>query len=169
MRPVFDPVSLLATLNDHGVRYVVMGGFAAVAYGSPLPTVDVDITPERSRENLERLSSALDDLEARIRVEGVPEGLAFDHDAAGLGRVSILNLTTRLGELDLVMTPSGDAGYPELASRAVVVELHDVSVPIASLDDVIASKEVADRMKDRAALPILRALRDRLEGGAGGP
>jgi len=163
MASAFDPVGLLGRLNEHGVLYVVTGGFAAVAYGSPLPTVDVDVTPERSTENLQRLSVALDDLEARIRVEGIPDGLAFDHDGESLEGLGVLNLTTRLGELDLVMVPAGEAGYAQLASRAVVVELHDVRVPLASLDDVIASKEAADRAKDRAALPILRALRDRLE------
>jgi hypothetical protein len=158
----FDPIGLLGVLNAHAVRYVVMGGFAAVAYGSPLPTVDVDVIPERSRENLERLSSALDDLDARIRVEGIPDGLAFDHDAASLRTVSVLNLITRMGELDLVMAPAGEADYPELMSRAITVRLHGTDVPLASLDDVIASKEAAGRAKDRAALPVLRALRDRI-------
>ena len=158
----FDPIGMLGVLNAHGVRYVVMGGFAAVAYGSPLPTVDVDVTPERSKENLHRLSAALDDLDARIRVQGIPDGLAFDHDAESLSAVSVLNLITRMGELDLVMSPAGGADYPELRDRAITVRLHDTDIPLASLDDVIASKEAADRAKDRAALPILRALRNRI-------
>jgi hypothetical protein len=158
----FDPIELLRTLNEHGVRYVVIGGFAAVAYGSPLPTVDVDVTPDRSRENLERLSMALRDLNARVRVAGIPDGLAFEHDARILAQCTVLNLITRLGELDLVMVPAGDADYEVLVSRAVKVSLHEVDVTLASLDDVIASKEAAGRPKDRAALPILRALRDRL-------
>ncbi len=70
--PVFDPVQLLAVLDRHGVRFVVIGGFAAVAYGSPLPTSD--ITPARDAENLGRLSEALSDLAARVRVRGIPGG-----------------------------------------------------------------------------------------------
>jgi predicted nucleotidyltransferase len=158
----FDPIGLLHVLNEHGVRYVVIGGFAAVAYGSPLPTVDVDVTPDRSIENLARLSSALEDLDARIRVEGIVDGLIFKHDAESLGAVRILNLITRLGELDLVMVPAGDLDYTFLASRAVTVDLHGTEVPLASLDDVIVSKEAADRAKDRVALPILRQLRERI-------
>ena len=158
----FDPIGLLGVLNAHAVRYVVMGGFAAVAYGSPLPTVDVDVTPERSKRNLQRLSSALDNLDARIRVEGIPDGLVFEHDGASLGVVSVLNLITRMGELDLVMAPGGVADYRALVVRAVTVRLHGTDVPLASLDDVIASEEAADWAKDRAALPILRALRDRI-------
>lgn len=159
--PDFDPIGILDQLNQHGVRYVVIGGFAAVAHGSPLPTADVDVAPDRSEDNLALLSSALRDLDARIRVEGIPEGLHFDHNAESLAAVSVLNLVTRLGELDLVMKPAGHADYAQLASRSLTVRLHDVLVPLASLDDIIASKEAAGRLKDRSALPVLRALRER--------
>lgn len=150
--PVFDPVQLLAVLDRHGVRFVVIGGFAAVAYGSPLPTSDIDITPARDAENLARLSEALSDLAARVRVAGIPGGLAFSHDSDSLGGVSVLNLVTRLGELDLVMDPAGE-----------------VPVPLAALDDVIASKEAAGRPKDHSALPLLHQLRRARDRGLGAP
>ena len=159
---VFDPIALLRVLNRHRVRYLLIGGFAATAYGSPLPTVDVDVTPEPTRDNLRRLSGALDDLGARVRVEGIPEGLAFAHSGDSLREIAVLSLVTRLGDLDLVLRPAGGAAYAELAARAVTVHLHGMDVALASLDDVIASKEAADRPKDRQALPILRALRQRL-------
>lgn len=159
--PEFDPVQLLATLNRHAVRFVVIGGFAAVAYGSPLPTTDVDVTPARDAENLARLSRALSDLDARVRVAGMPGGLQFSHSADSLGDVTVLNLVTRLGELDLVMQPAGEADYDTLASRQLVVRLRGVEVPLAALDDIIASKEAAGRPKDLTALPILRELRTR--------
>ncbi len=161
---VYDPERLLGTLVAHGVRFVVVGGFAAVAQGSPLPTYDVDITPERSRANLVRLLSALAELDARIRTEGEPAGLPFHADADLLLGVVVLNLVTRLGELDLVLQPAGDLNFAELARDAVRITLGGVPVDLASLDHVIRSKTAAGRHKDRAALPVLRALRDRLAG-----
>lgn len=158
----FDPVGMLRALHEHGVRYVVVGGFAAAAQGSPFPTNDVDVTPERSAENLSRLSDALTGLDARVRVDGIPEGLEFRHNAQSLADVMVLNLTTRLGDLDLVMQPAGDADYFALADRGVVLRLHGVPVTLAALNDVIESKEAAGRDKDRAALPVLRALQRRL-------
>lgn len=163
MTDAFDPVRLLAVLNSHGVRYVVLGGFAAVAYGSPLPTSDVVITPCRDPGNLRRLSAALTELGARIRVDGIPGGLPFAHSVQSLADVSVLNLVTDLGELDLVLSPAGGATFGDLARRQLVVGVRGVSVPLAALEDVITSKQAAGRPKDRAALPLLRELMTRLE------
>jgi hypothetical protein len=161
MSSQFDPLTILEILNRCDVEYVIVGGFAAVSYGSPLPTADVDVTPRPSPENLARLSNALRELDARVRVEGVPGGLPFAHNAASLADATVLKLTTRAGDLDLVNSPAGIQSYAQLAEASLVVQVHGVDVRLASLDDVIASKEAADRPKDRAALPILRRLRER--------
>jgi predicted nucleotidyltransferase len=52
-----------------------------------------------------------------------------------------------------------------LAARATVLDLDGIAVRVAALDDVIASKERADRPKDRAALEELRTLRQPGVGG----
>lgn len=44
----------------------------------------------------------------------------------------------------------------------MVFEVADITVAVASLDTIIQSREVADRPKDRLALPILYALRDEI-------
>jgi hypothetical protein len=48
----FDPVSICRILNEEAVDYVVVGGFASVILGSPLPTEDVDVLPDKSPDNL---------------------------------------------------------------------------------------------------------------------
>ena len=55
----YEPDRLLEVFERHGVRHVVIGGFAAMLRGSPYDTTDVDVTPERSELNLRRLSAAL--------------------------------------------------------------------------------------------------------------
>lgn len=149
-------------LERHGVRYVLIGGLAATLYGSPNVTTDVDITPATDRANLRKLAQALDELDARIRTEGEPEGLAFDRSAEMLERVAMLNLTTRAGNLDLAFEPQGTWGYPDLRRHAVTIEVHGLQVPVAALADVIRSKEAAGRDRDRLVLPSLRRLLDRL-------
>ena len=158
----FRPDAILAVLHDHDVRYVLIGGFAAVLRGSAVPTYDVDIVPEPSAENLARLSAAMRDLDARVRVDGMPGGLAFDHDADTLAQVSVLNLVTSAGDLDVAMRPTGLSDFAVWDRNAIDIVVLGVQTRLAALDDVIRSKEAAGRDKDLLALPMLRALSARL-------
>jgi phosphatidylserine/phosphatidylglycerophosphate/cardiolipin synthase-like enzyme len=154
----FRPQDIFETLDRHGVRYVLVGGLAAILHGASHLTTDVDVVPEESKGNLERLSAALHELDARIRVVGEPDGVPFDHSAESLVRVRIWNLQTAKGDLDIAFEPSGTHGYDDLARDVVVMRVRGIDVPVASLADVIRSKEAAGRARDRAVLPGLRAL-----------
>lgn len=157
----FDPESVLRVLAEQHVAYVLIGGLAASLHGSPYLTTDVDIAPATDRDNLERLALALTEMDARIRVAGEPDGLAFDRSAAMLSRTSVLNMTTRFGDLDVTFQPSGTGGYPDLRRSASEIAVRGIPVTIAALSDVIRSKEAADREKDRVVLPTLRRLLER--------
>ncbi len=154
----FDPRAIFDVLERHGIRYVVIGGVAAILHGAAHVTTDVDVVPQDARDNLERLSDALNEIHARIRVSGEPDGVPFDHSAEALARVRIWNLQTDIGDLDVTFEPSGTHGYDDLKRDAIVMRLRSGNVPVASLADVIRSKEAADRPRDRAVLPGLRAL-----------
>lgn len=155
----FDPVSMLRILRSHDVAFVVVGGVAARLRGAPLLTQDVDITPDPTAVNLERLAAALEEMEARLRSASEPEGIRFPFDADLLATKGLWTLTTTYGDLDLVLEPAGFAGFEELADGASplrVATQPDLYVEVAALSDVIASKEAAGREKDLAALPLLR-------------
>jgi hypothetical protein len=160
--PRFQPEEILRTLERNGVLYVLIGGVGATLHGSPLPTRDADICPAADADNLDRLAAALRELSARIRTADAADGLPFACDAAFLRQMKLLNLTTRFGDLALSFEPSGTAGYRDLAARCVRYELGDgLVVPVAALEDIIRSKEAANREKDRQALPTLRLLLER--------
>jgi predicted nucleotidyltransferase len=161
----FDPEAILRVLGDHGVRYVLVGGLAATLYGSPYVTTDVDIAPDRSPDNLRTLANALEEVEARMRVEGEPNGLPFDRSAEMLARLEILNLTTRYGDLDIAFVPTGTRGYDDLRRNAIELTIHDTQIVVAALADVIRSKQASNREKDRLTLPTLRRLLERLGAG----
>jgi hypothetical protein len=157
----FRPEELVGELNRHGVRYVLIGGLAALLHGSPYITYDSDICPARDASNLERLAGALIALDARIRAEGAEAELPFDRSPQFLARMEILNLVTRHGNLDISFRPSGTAGYEDLARGAVWYEFGAHRVWVASLLDVVRSKQAANRDKDRLVLPVLRELLER--------
>ena len=152
-----NTAAIVDVLNRQGVRYVVIGTFAAIAQRAPIPaTRDIDLTPESSTENLARLSKALKELGARIRTDAVDGGLPFDHDGRSLAASASWNLICPYGEFDISFVPSGIAGgYEELALKAHRMRVDSIDVVVADLSDVIRSKEAAGRPKDVQVLPIL--------------
>jgi len=160
--PPLQADEIFVCLHRHGVRYVLIGGLAAVLHGSPLPTLDADICPSAEPDNLKRLAAALAEIDARIRTPDTAEGVRFPHDAGFLANVLLLNLVTRYGDLDISFKPAGTEGFSELAPRSLTVQLGACQVAVANLEDVIRSKEAANRPKDHRTLPVLRQLLDEI-------
>ncbi len=160
---IFDPVGICRIMNDEGVRHVVLGGFAAIVHGSSLPTEDIDLLPSRDDKNLECLARALNRLNAAIRTSDGPVRTTLD---AGFikNMPNMLNLTTDLGDVDLVFSPAGPLiGYEQWNKNAVFAQLEPgLIIAVASIDDVIESKTKANRPKDLRTLPYLESLRDEL-------
>lgn len=160
----FDPGQILRALEAHHVRYVVIGAIAAIAAGAPILTTDLDVTPARSQENLERLALALRDLDAKLRTPSDPQGIPFPIEADLLATADSWTLTTRAGALDLVFSPAGTQGYDDFRRSASLERIAGVSVAVAALADVIRSKEAAGREKDSMQLPILRRALEQVRG-----
>lgn len=158
----FEPGEILRALEAHHVRYVVIGALAAVSAGAPILTTDLDVTPDRSRDNLERLARALVDLEARLRSSSDSESVPFPVDAEMLATADTWTLATRAGALDLVFAPAGTTGYGDFRRGAREQRIAGLTVPVAALADVIRSKEAAGREKDTMQLPILRRTLERV-------
>ena len=160
----FDPERIVVVLAKHGVQYVLIGALAARLQGFPRLTADADITPSRDAANLERLAAALRELDARIYTDPIPEGLAFDCSASMLARGELWNLVTSAGRIDVAFRPSGTDGYDDLARAALRFEVFGVTLHVASLMDIIRSKEASDRPQDRQDVPILREIVRRTGG-----
>lgn len=154
--PALNAEEIIAVLNAHGVDYVVIGAFAALASGAPIPpTLDIDFTPSSRPENLQRIADALGELGARLRVAGTPDGVSFDPAPQLIIQMAMLNLTCRYGDFDLAFHPSGTGGFEELTMRATSVLIGDTQARVAALADVIRSKRAASRPKDLRVLPTL--------------
>jgi hypothetical protein len=154
----FDPERILQVLSKHRVRYVLVGATAARLQGFPRVTADADISPARDADNLQRLSAALQELDARIFTESIPEGLPFSCDATTLSRSDLWNLVTDAGRLDLVFKPAGTEGYEDLARSAIRYEVFGVRVDAASLQDILRSKLAANRPQDQQDAAVLKEM-----------
>lgn len=164
--PKLDAAALLRVLDAHDVRYVVVGGLAATAHGATRVTFDIDLVPEWSDTNLERLASALRELGAELSVPAADTPVTFPVDAQSLRQFEVSTWRTRAGDIDIIVgTPTAArgvlAGYDELASRADERTAFGITIAIASLDDIIESKEALGREPGLVALPELHRLRAR--------
>lgn len=161
-RQTLDALEALAVRR---VRFVVIGGVAANARGSPSVTYDTDVCYARDEENLGRMVAALKDLHARLR--GAPDDVPFQLDAKTLKMGGNFTFTTDAGSLDILAFPAGAAGgYEQLVSTANDMDFGGFRVKVASLDDLMEMKRHAGRKKDLIELEVLGALRDEIDARA---
>ncbi|OGG44065.1 MAG: hypothetical protein A3F84_28080 [Candidatus Handelsmanbacteria bacterium RIFCSPLOWO2_12_FULL_64_10] len=134
-------------LARHGVRYLFIGRAGAILLGFPDTTQDADLFVERSPDNCRELVTALREL-----------GFALTNDQAGeveRGK-DFVQLKNGPFDLDLVFAPDGIEQFEDAWRRRVEVE----GFPVCHIDDIIASKAAANRVKDRESLPRLRSFRE---------
>jgi len=117
---------------------------------------------EWSDANLDRLSRALRELGAELAIsarETVPVPII---DARLLSQMKIGTWQTNAGGFDVLKgipkSKTAQAEFRELGARAVTVEVQGRKIRIADLADVVRSKRIADRPKDREGLPELEQL-----------
>lgn len=163
---MFEPFAALDALAAHSVRYVVVGGWAASRHGAARLTDDLDICPELSPENLDRLGESLTELNAQLSIgPGQPPVPVPIIDGRLLSLVETTLWETSAGRLDVLhrirVSDSQSLTYRELSERQRHVLVNGRHFAIASLRDIVASKQYAGRAKDIEALSELQQLLDR--------
>lgn len=155
----FDARALFAALSRHEVAYVIVGGIAVQAHGGQRLTQDLDIAASMEGENLERLERALREVDARIlgpdgrRSESTPSAVL-------LGSSDQWHLITPHGRLDVIAPPAHLGQFEEMRARALEVALGELTVPIASREDLLEMKRASDRPQDLEDARLLESLGD---------
>ncbi len=155
MTPTFDPRRLIHTLIDHEVEFVVIGATAAWLQGDPSVTADLDITPRKDIDNAERLATALTELRARPVERGVVGAQTTLEERDFLGW-QVRQYVTDAGAIDVLPDVVAVGDFEDLVRDAVSLNVAGTTILVASLPDVIRSKEALDRPKDRLHLETLR-------------
>src|ERR1700730_17887021 len=91
---------ILPLLVQQQVRFIVIGGGAAIAHGAARTTYDVDVVYARDAENSHHLAAALQPHQPYLR--GAPPGLPFHWDEPTIQAGLNFTLVTTLGNLDLL-------------------------------------------------------------------
>lgn len=164
MRRRLEPGPLLEVLAEHGVEYLVVGGFAVSAHGFPRATKDIDICPEPSDANLGRLADALSDLHAELigldeferesDLEPNLEGLKLEGNRVLMtkhGRLDVMQRLKRLGE--------DGGGWAELRPHAEKRTFLGRETLFCSYEDLVKMKTAAGRDQDKVDIRTLKAQR----------
>ena len=143
-------IKLADALKKYKVKYLFVGKGAAILYGYPGTTQDIDIFPKKSEQNCKNLLQALQELEFTMDnklKEAIIKGKDFIQIRGGPFPI------------DIVFAPDGIESFDEAEKRSNLV---DGIFRCASIDDIIESKKAAKRPRDKEELPHLEAFRDEL-------
>lgn len=130
-----------------GVLYLFIGKSGAILLGYPDTTQDADLFLAKGEANGSAAVAALRDLGFELtdpQSDEIRRGKDF------------VQLRSGPFDLDLVFAPDGIETFDDAWRRRVEVE----GFPVCHPDDIIRSKEAANRAKDRESLPRLRAFRE---------
>lgn len=161
MRPG-DFKLIIGTLNKAGVRYLVIGGVAAVLHGARRATFDVDICLSITEDNLSRFWTAMADLGYKPRQPVSLEDLTDPakikewREEKNLKAITFWHPAENMAlSLDLVIDI--DLDFEAAYARRKDFSYHGIDLTVASKDDVVKMKKLAGRSKD---LDDVKALED---------
>jgi len=135
---------VFSSLEKHKVRYVVIGGIAAVLYGVPRATFDLDILIEATPENTANLIKALEEAGLGTATMITPQDLLSHEIVVFQDRVRID-----------VQTSTPGLNFEDAWKRRKVMQYHGVKISVVSKEDLIASKRAAGRPRDLEDVHIL--------------
>jgi hypothetical protein len=147
---------LIGLLNQHRVRYLVVGAHALAANGRPRATQDLDLFVDRSARNVDRLAGALLDF-------------GFRDLAREAGKFLEPARMVSLGAPPLridIMNHIDGVSFREAWRGRVAAQFGDHEVGFLGLAELRKNKSAAGRPKDLADVAILDEMEQALRGAA---
>jgi predicted nucleotidyltransferase len=133
-----DFKDFLRSLNDHDVKYLLVGGYAVSYHGYVRGTADMDIWIAVEPDNAQRVLDAI---------------IHFGHGTPDLSLAAVLTEETmlRMGlppvRIEVLKRIAG-VEFSDCYERRETAEIDGIMVPIIGKDDLIQNKLAAGRYKD---------------------
>jgi hypothetical protein len=138
-----DLVATLTALETHRVEFVLVGDVAAAIYDDGGVVSGVAIVPGNYGRNVERLTHALDTLNAELGIAGRPDPRNLDWRRMDLRQIAPCSFMTAYADIDIDFEPAGTSGYRDLFQDAERYEIAPGARPY------VVSPEDLDRVMRR--------------------
>jgi predicted nucleotidyltransferase len=138
-----DLEELVGILNEHGVRYLIIGGYAVGFHAIPRATKDLDVYIDPTVRNIARLRAALVDF----------VGVAPTTDLSNPKK--ILMIGTPPQRVDILSSVPGVVSFARAWKKRAKGRFGRFATQYLSLADMIAAKTAAGRPQDLADLQSL--------------
>lgn len=138
--------NLLRALFDANVRFLIIGGYAAIAHGNARATEDLDIWLDPTLENVQAALNALKTF-----------GVSFDHIEAQslLDPYSFFRVGTQSGRKIDVMSHAEELDFASAWVNRFETDFAGLSIPFLGLAELIKNKRAIGRHKDLADVESL--------------
>jgi len=147
---------LIPILVKGNVKFIIIGGVAAVVHGAARATFDLDVVYSRDPDNIIHLVETLAPYSPYLR--DAPDGLPFIFDQKTVQSGLNFTLTTQLGNLDLLGEVVGGGTYHDLRPYSEEIEVFGVKCYCLGLEPLISIKRAAGRPKDFEVIAELETI-----------
>ncbi len=144
---VEDLKLLLRALNEHGVDYLLIGGYALYALGYQRGTTDIDVVLRPTREQGERVKRALLLLPDKVSEDLMPEWFTEGE-------------TIRVADafvVDLMFSACGET-YESLLPHSLTIDFDGIPVHTLSIEGLLKTKQTSRDQDKLDRLILERAL-----------
>jgi predicted nucleotidyltransferase len=139
-------LELLQSLNEHKVKYLIIGGYAVIKYTEPRYTKDLDIWVEISKQNARNILKALNKF-------GAPIDNLSEQDLLQPGLIYIFGLPP--ARIDLLNKVSGST-FQTAWKNKVKSKIKNVIANFVGVETLIKLKKASGRPQDLADLEKLK-------------
>ncbi len=147
-----DLSAILESLLEAEIKFVLVGGLAAVMQGAPVSTMDVDIVHEQSPENIEKLQAFLESVDA---IHRRPDDKIIGPSKEDLSSEGHALFKTSLGPLDVLAFIEGQRSYQDLVGHSVKIQFRGFAMHVLDLETIVEIKKASKDAKDLRRMPVL--------------
>jgi len=160
---------LLAGLTKAEINFVLVGGLAVTLHGYQRLTMDVDVALALDGTNVARFIEYAKSAKLRpllpIDTDALLDAATIDrwHKEKGMQVFALRSEEAMATVMDVLLRPV--VPFEELKRNSTVKHIGQLSVPIASIDDLIRLKTGTGRSKDAVDIDELRKIKQRVARG----